>query len=84
MDAWPNDKIQIMDSEQGIIAEVLCHTSCGTTEDNSRVIAAAPELLAALERVLNCPDLNLDELEPETLNARREAWTVIHKARGEG
>lgn len=33
---------------------------------------------AALRRLLNCPDLNLDNLEPETLDALKEARSALH------
>ncbi len=50
---------------------------------NARLIAAAPALLEALERITNAPDLNLDELEPETLNALEQARAAIAQAKGE-
>ena len=91
MDAWPNDRIKIMDSDQGIIAEVLCHTSCGTTEDNSRVIAASPELLEACEYAAGLIKIarqyfpksmrNNDKFQLE--NTCAAIGGAIHKARGE-
>lgn len=50
---------------------------------NAQLIAAAPDMLAALERLLGCPDLNLDELEPETCEAIEQARAAIVKARGQ-
>lgn len=47
----------------------------GIQEANARLIAAAPDLLAALELIMESYDLNLDEI-----NAARAA---IAKARGE-
>jgi hypothetical protein len=50
---------------------------------NSRLIAAAPELLAALERVMACPAMNEKMASPETLKAYDDARDAIAKARGE-
>lgn len=35
------------------------------------------ELTKALKRLLNCPDLNLDTLEPETVKAIEYAESVL-------
>lgn len=48
---------------------------------NARLIAAAPDLHKALIRLLECPDLNLDELEDETVEAIKEAQKADRKAR---
>lgn len=44
---------------------------------NLKLAAAAPRLFEALKNLLECPDLNLDELEDET----KEAILEAHKAR---
>jgi hypothetical protein len=49
---------------------------------NAYLIAAAPELLSALKRMIGCPDVNLDELSPETLKALDDANNAIAKAEG--
>lgn len=38
--------------------------------------------VAALERLLACPDLNLDELEPETVAAIEQGRAAVVAARG--
>lgn len=50
---------------------------------NARLIAAAPELLAALEALLETCELNLDEMEPETVQVIESAHATIQKATGE-
>lgn len=47
---------------------------------NARLISAAPELLEALNGLLMCPDLNLDSLEAETVEAIQHARQAIHKS----
>ena len=49
---------------------------------NASLIAAAPELLTALRRLRNSPDVNLDELSPETIKALDDADSAIAKAEG--
>jgi hypothetical protein len=41
------------------------------------LFARAPQLLTALRRLVNCPDLNLDDYEPETRVAVDEANAVL-------
>ena len=47
---------------------------------NAQAIAAVPDLLAALERLLACPDLQLDAMEPESLEAMADARAALTKA----
>jgi hypothetical protein len=42
-----------------------------------------PELLEALEELLECCELNLDEMEPETVTTIEAAQAAILKAYGE-
>lgn len=55
---------------------------CNPTIANARLIAAAPDLLAALTRLLDSPDLGLESLEPETIEACEQAHAALAKARG--
>lgn len=61
-------------------------TDCGHAQatpealEKAFLFAATPSMLKALERLLDCPDLNLDELEPETRAAIDEAENVIDEA----
>ena len=47
---------------------------------NARFIAAAPDMAKALERLLACPDLAFDAMEPESLEAMAEARAALTKA----
>lgn len=52
-------------------------------EANARLIAAAPELLAALRALLDCPDIaDNDHKDEETHAAERMARAAITKAGG--
>ena len=39
------------------------------------------ELVSAIEDLLNCPDLNLDELEPTTRVLIENAWRILESLR---
>ena len=49
-------------------------------EANGRAIAAVPDLLDALEKLLVCPDLQFDAMEPESLEAMAAARAALTKA----
>ena len=72
------------DARQGIIAEDSTGRSVAVSYDakDAPLIAAAPELLAALEALLACPAMNEDSAEPATLEAYKLALAAIAKAKG--
>lgn len=49
---------------------------------NATLMAAAPKLLAALIRLRDCPDVQMESTEEETDAARRQANDAIDTARG--
>ena len=51
-------------------------------DSNAHLIAAAPELLRSLIFLLNCCEMNMDDMEPESLVAIDEARTAISRATG--
>ena len=66
-----------IDHEQGGESYTLTKLECG--EDDARLIAAAPELLVALEACLHRLDAHDDQSAPECLAAR----AAIARATGE-
>jgi hypothetical protein len=67
-----------------LVAEV--NTSApepGENEANARLIAAAPELLAAIQNLLDCTELNMDSLEDHTRWCIETAIGAIAKATGQ-
>lgn len=57
------------------VADVMCPS-------DGPVLAAAPDLLAALFGLLHTCELNTDDMEPETRNAIKAAAAAIAKAKG--
>jgi len=49
---WPDDELTVDDGHYGTVARVYCHTDEDTTRANARLIAAAPDLLAACKAAL--------------------------------
>lgn len=80
MEKTPSDHVNVRDSDDNMVCEVYGSLHIQTTD--ARLIAAAPELLEALESLLSCPDLNLEGLEAETLKAIDNARAAIYKAKG--
>ncbi len=73
-----NDKILVAAD-----AELICHTEAATPQELRYLAHAAnmhPFLIAALRRLLNCPDLNLEDMEIETLAARSYAYKLLGEA----
>ena len=73
----------IIKKDQSVLANILV----GMREHdenaaNAALIAAAPDLLEALKRLLACPALNEEAVEPETLYAVKQAGAAIAKAEG--
>lgn len=69
------------------VARVVGSRGRGETEANARLIAAAPELLAALEELVawqNGPPLSTPKYEDGWGNAMRAAAAAIQKASGGG
>lgn len=52
------------------------------SEADGFLMLAAPELLAGLKAILECCELNLDELEPETIETIEAGFAAIRKAEG--
>lgn len=50
--------------------------------EGNEMTALERQLVIALEWLLDCPDLNLDELEPETRRAISHARAVLAKMEG--
>lgn len=44
---------------------------------NARLIAAAPEMLEALQKLLGCSELNMDDMEPATRDAIQQAVDLV-------
>jgi hypothetical protein len=77
-----NKSLWVMAPDETCVSEIGGHFE-GHHEANARLIAAAPDLLAALIRLVACPDVNLDMLSPETIVAADQARDAIRKARGQ-
>lgn len=67
---------QVTDCKENPVFIAECH------KNNARLIAAAPEMLEALERLLVAPDLNWDHMEQESIDAMEQARAAIAKAKG--
>lgn len=84
---WYNEDDQISaqvpgDGESYIAP--ICYLDLDWTDEmntsNARLIAAAPELLEALKWILDCCELNLDDMEENTRASIKIARAAIAKA----
>jgi len=62
------------------IANSIHGESLEARDANAALIASAPDLAEALQRLLNAPDVNTDSLEPETIAAAENARTALQRA----
>ena len=76
----PNAAFICVTSGNTDIATVDANACHASGQANARLIAVAPELLAALERLASCPDCNADMLSPMTIKAMDDARDAIRKA----
>jgi hypothetical protein len=72
------DQPQISDELTGKTVCVVMDSGKDAIE-NARLIAAAPDLYAALQELLNTSELNSDEMEPETYGAMQQARAALAK-----
>ena len=86
---WGNNKWNCHEhqiSALGSTVALVSHSSAVISEEsadaNARLIAAAPDLLEALFRLLDCPDVQMDDTEPETDAAIQQANAAIAKVEG--
>lgn len=70
------------DARRNLQLASVNHTASNDAEADARLIAAAPDLLAALIRLRDCPDVQMECTEPETDAAREYANAIIAKAEG--
>ncbi len=70
----------ILDADRNLVATVATGPH-GEEEANAPLLTAAPELLAALNALLECPDVNHDALDMFSVQAVEQARDAIAKAR---
>lgn len=79
---WKMDGRLIIDSRSDAVAMVNIARAVTTAHCDSRLIAAAPDLLAALQGLLETSALNEDAIEESDYMLVANARAVIAKATG--
>lgn len=74
---------EVYDTEGRKIARINYSDPVEVRTANARLIKEAPAMLEALEALLGCTELNLDDLEPDTRYTIENALAVIAQATGE-
>lgn len=73
----------IADSRNHFVCSMDGECPTGDEVRLGNLIKSAPDLLSALDGLLGCTDLNLDELDPSTYPLLEQAHAAIRKAKGE-
>jgi hypothetical protein len=86
---WNDRYLAVIDStpdrDGAVVANCICHVAL-TNDDcvaNARLIAAAPEMLAALHELITLKDTKPHDYEQRKIQAWRAAREAIEKAIGE-
>jgi hypothetical protein len=79
-DGLYNGRPYVYSSNHGYVAETFMNEE---GEANARLIAACPDLVAALKRLVDCPDLNFDAMEDESVEAIAQARAALAAATGQ-
>lgn len=79
----PVDGVYITTAENVWVASTSGEVATPQDVPNAILFAAAPDMLAALMALMKCPDTNLDELDPITIEAIELADAAIAKATAE-
>ena len=73
----------LMSETEGHFCDICDVCEGNESQANARLIAAAPELLAACKRLMDTVALNLDDTDPQDVEACQMAQDAIAKATGE-
>lgn len=76
---WESDGFEIYGNNgRDFIADIFDESE--NRKANAKLIATAPEMLEVIEMLLNCPALNMDDLESADIEVIEFANQVIKKA----
>ena len=79
---WEADgQVVIHEATRELLADCFVSDQITNGPANAALMAESPMMLAALERLLGCPALNFDDLEPEDIAAYREALEIVARAK---